>query len=81
VWIHGTMSMPEATKTAQNIRPSIGAFDELSTLETIWGIYRPDQRRIIADAYEQSLLYSEHTWGLANQHYLKVPYGKDWEDL
>jgi alpha-mannosidase len=81
VWIHGTMSMPEASKLALNIRPSIGALDELSTLETIWGIYRPDLKKTIAEAYEQSLLYSEHTWGLANQHYLKVPYGKPWKEL
>jgi len=80
-WIHGTMSMPEATKLAQHIRPLISGLDELSTLETIWGIYRPDLRKITAEAYEQSLLYSEHTWGLANQHYLKVPYGKAWQDL
>src|SRR6478609_8233128 len=65
VWIHGTMSMPEATKLAQNIRPSIGGLDELSTLEANWGIYRPDLRKTIGDAYENSLLYSEHTWGLA----------------
>ena len=81
VWIHGTMSMPEASKLAQNIRPAIGGMDQLSTLETIWGIYRPDLRKTIADAYEQSLLYGEHTWGLANQHYLKVPYSKLWQDL
>jgi len=81
VWIHGTMSMPEASKLAQNIRPSVGGLDQLSTLERIWGIYRPDMGRIIAEAHEQSLLYSEHTWGLANQHYLKVPYGKAWEEL
>lgn len=81
VWIHGTMSMPEASKLAQNIRPFIGGLDQLSTLETIWGIYRPDLRKTISEAYEQSLLYSEHTWGLANQHYLKVPYGKTWEAL
>lgn len=81
VWIHGTMSMPEASKLAQNIRPAIGGMDQLSTLETIWGIYRPDLSKIIANAYEQSLLYSEHTWGLANQHYLKVPYNKLWQDL
>ena len=80
-WIHGTMSMPEASKMAQNIRPSIGGMDQLSTLETIWGIFRPDLRKITSDAYEQSLLYSEHTWGLANQHYLKVPYGKAWNEL
>jgi len=81
VWIHGCMSMPEASKLAQNIRPAIGGLDELSTLESVWGIYHPDLRQTIAEAYEQSLLYSEHTWGLANQHYLKVPYGKAWQEL
>jgi len=81
VWIHGSMSMPEASKLAQKIRPDIGGLDELSTLESIWGIYRPDLRKTVADAYEQSLLYSEHTWGLANQHYVKVPYGGDWQKL
>ncbi len=81
VWIHGTMSRPEGAKLAQHIRPSIGGLDQLSTLEAIWGIYRPDISHIVADAYEQSLLYSEHTWGLANQHYLKLPYGKAWQEL
>jgi alpha-mannosidase len=80
-WIHGPMSMPEACKLAQNIRPQIGALDQLNTLEQIWGIYRPDIRSAIASAYEKSLLFSEHTWGLANQHYLKVPYGKEWQEL
>lgn len=80
-WIHGSMSMPEASKLAQNIRPSIGGLDELSTLESIWGIYRPNLSKVISEAYEQSLLYSEHTWGLANQHYVKVPYGKEWQTL
>jgi hypothetical protein len=80
-WIHGSMSMPEASKLAQNIRPSIGGMDQLSTLEAIWGIYQPDLRKVTSDTYEQSLLYSEHTWGLANQHYLKVPYGKAWDEL
>jgi alpha-mannosidase len=81
VWIHGSMSMPEASKMALNVRPAIGGLDQLSSLETVWGIYRPDIRDIVSEAYEQSLLYSEHTWGLANQHYLKVPYGKAWEEL
>lgn len=81
VWIHGPMSMPESCKLAQNIRPSIAGLDELSTIESIWGIYQPDIRKIIAEAYEQSALYSEHTWGLANQHYIKVPYGNAWLNL
>lgn len=80
-WIHGPMSMPEAIKLAQNIRPRIGELDQLNTLERIWGIHRPDISKTISNAYEQSLLFSEHTWGLANQHYIKVPYGKAWNDL
>lgn len=80
-WIHGSMSMPEACKLAQNIRPQIGGLDQLNTLERIWGIYRPDISKTIAQAYEQSLLFSEHTWGLANQHYVKVQYGKAWLEL
>ncbi len=81
VWIHGVMSQPAAMKTAMNLRPSIAALDQLTTLERIWGIYRPDIRGSIADAYENSQLFSEHTWGLANQHYVRVPYGKAWQEL
>lgn len=80
-WIHGPMSLPEACKQAQNIRPQIGGLDQINTLERIWGIFRPDISNIIEEAYEQSLLFSEHTWGLANQHYLKIPYGKEWQEL
>ncbi|MGL6196622.1 MAG: glycosyl hydrolase-related protein [Thermoguttaceae bacterium] len=79
VWIHGAMSQPEASKLLMNIRPTISGLEELTTLERIWGIYRPDLSTKIADAYENSLLYSEHTWGLANQHYVKVPYGEAWQ--
>lgn len=81
VWIHGLMSRPEGTKLARNIRPSIGGLDKLTTLESLWGIHQAPKERLVAEAYEQSLLYSEHTWGLANQHYLKTPYGKDWQEL
>ena len=80
-WIHGTMSMPEAAKLARNARLRIGALDSLTALERCWGVYRPDIRRSIADAYDQSGLYCEHTWGLANQHYVKLPWGADWDKL
>lgn len=80
-WIHGPMSMPEAAKLARNVRLRIGALDSLTTLERCWGIFRPDNRRSIAEAYDQSGLYCEHTWGLANQHYVKLPWGADWDKL
>ncbi|SMO72123.1 glycoside hydrolase family 38 N-terminal domain-containing protein [Solitalea koreensis] len=79
-WIHGTMAIPEASKLATHIRPSIAGLDELANLEKLWGIYNPDISSKVADAYENSLLYSEHTWGLANQHYVKLPYGKPWQE-
>lgn len=80
-WIHGTMSMPEGAKLARNGRLRVGALDTLSTLERAWGIHRPDLRATIAGAYDQAGLYCEHTWGLANQHYVKLPWGKDWDKL
>lgn len=80
-WIHGTMSMPEASRLARNARLRIGALDSLTTLLRCWGALRPDNHAAIAEAYEQSLLYAEHTWGLANQHYMKTPYGAEWDKL
>ncbi len=80
-WIHGTMSMPGACRQAHNIRPVIGALDQLTMLERCWGIFRPGISDVIAGAYEGSMLFSEHTWGLANQHYVKQPYGKGWDEL
>jgi hypothetical protein len=80
-WIHGPMSSPEACKLAQNIRLAIGSADELTSLERCWGVYRPDISKAISTAYEKSLLFSEHTWGMANQHYVQTPYGKAWDAL
>ncbi len=80
-WIHGVMSMPAASKLAHNIRPLIGAADQLTQLERCWGLFRPDIHQAVATAYEQSLRYSEHTWGLANQHYIQPPYGSAWDEL
>ena len=79
-WIHGFLSHPAATKMAHNLRPMLPALDALTTLENAWGVYRPSVKNLLADAYGQSLLYSEHTWGLATQHYIRQLYGKDWEE-
>lgn len=75
-WIHGVMSMPSAVKIARNNRPLIGAVDALTTLESKgWGVFRPDISPSVQTAYERSLRFAEHTFGLANQHYVKQPYG------
>ncbi|MCR4414103.1 MAG: hypothetical protein NUV77_16935, partial [Thermoguttaceae bacterium] len=79
-WIHGFLSHPAATKLAHNLRPMLPALDALTTLENAWGVYRPSVKGLLAEAYNHSLLYSEHTWGLATQHYICQLYGKDWEE-
>ena len=64
-WIHGIMSMPQETALARNIRPMIGAVESLDTLLRCWGEYDlPPATEVIAKAYEESLMYGEHTWGL-----------------
>lgn len=79
-WIHGLLSHPEGTRLAHNLRPLLPALDALTTLERAWGIHRPSVAPLLAEAYRNSALYSEHTWGLATQHYIRQPYGSAWEE-
>jgi hypothetical protein len=80
-WVHGVMSSPVGTMLSRNTRPLIQTAEVLNTLEKTWGIYVPDISPAISEAYEKSLLYGEHTWGLAAQHYRVFPYGKKWEEM
>jgi alpha-mannosidase len=74
-WIHGPMSDPQGAKLARNIRPAITTAELLNTMLRTWGVQAPDIRDTVAKAYEQSLLYGEHTWGGA-QSWI-TGYGKD----
>ncbi|HVM46742.1 MAG TPA: hypothetical protein VMU04_01895 [Candidatus Acidoferrum sp.] len=62
-WIHGPMSNPDGARLARNTRPLIPATEALNTQLRAWGLPVPDEAGPIAQAYEQSLLYGEHTWG------------------
>ena len=66
-WIHGVMSMPEATKTARDIRPLEPALDSLDTHLKIYGLATAPLAQPLAEAYENSLLFGEHTWGMNGQ--------------
>ena len=62
-WIHGIMCDPGGTRTARNVRPLMPAVEALNTQLRGWGLDLPDPAEKLAQAYEQSILFSEHTWG------------------
>lgn len=64
-WIHGVMAMPVESKTARNIRPLAPALDILNTQLNGWGIATTAIATSLAKAYENSMLFSEHTFGAA----------------
>ncbi|NLR59280.1 hypothetical protein HGH93_14280 [Chitinophaga polysaccharea] len=78
-WIHGIQSNPEETKIARNIRPLESALDALNTQMNSWGIPTASVAGKLAKAYEQSLLYGEHTWGMNAEYGPRYSYGDDWK--
>jgi hypothetical protein len=62
-WIHGLESMPIATRLAWDVRPLEGAVAMLDTEMRAAGVNPPPLAQPLAKAYENSLLYSEHTFG------------------
>jgi len=62
-WIHGLMCDPRGVRTARNINPLIATVETLNTQLRAWMLALDDPSHELATAYEQSLLYSEHTWG------------------
>lgn len=79
-WIHGVMSMPDETAVARNVRPQIGSTEALNTLLRTWGVEVPSVERQVAEAYEGSLMYGEHTWGYSMSPF-GYHYGDEWAKL
>ena len=77
-WVHGVMSNPQATRTARRVRPLMPLLETLHTQEKEWGIMPYEIDEDLAYIYDKSLMYGEHTWGLANQHFVPGLTGKDW---
>jgi hypothetical protein len=81
-WIHGPMCDPQRQSLAR------AAHERLVYQEMFDTLYGQPQPQKLADAWEQSLLYGEHTWGapldwLCNYFGLgqTLPYGAAWKAL
>jgi len=77
-WIHGFEAMPLETKLARNTRPTEDALDTLDTELRSWGLEVPPIRQTLAKAYENTLLYGEHTFGFDSAK-AGWRYGAEWE--
>jgi len=77
-WIHGIGSMPIETQLAHAMRPRIAALESLDTLLGVWGVQAPAAGDLVRDAYENTLLFGEHTWGPDVPRYAGFSYGEAW---
>ena len=76
-WIHGPMSDPYANILARKAVPNLYAAEALDTLLGNWGVSTEDVTSSIADGYENSILFYEHTWGGAIDWVCKYLPAKD----
>lgn len=86
-WIHGWLSMPLEAKAARQFRALEPALDVLDTQLRAWGVSTSPLAPALTQAYEQSGLFSEHTFGpwgpgggpwesgIANRYL----YGEEWK--
>jgi hypothetical protein len=84
-WIHGPMCDPAGAALARNVRPRIAAAESLGVELAAWNGKAPERVDALTKAWEQSLLYGEHTWGGALYWVskygkgVKFPYGEAWK--
>lgn len=67
-WIHGYMSMPKEVKINKNMQRLIYNAETLNTLLNKWQVSTLPATGYVSKAIEQSLLFDEHTFGLALSH-------------
>jgi len=64
-WIHGVASMARETALARAARERLTAAEKINTIALLLNPGQDYPGGDFRKAYEQSLLYSEHTWGVA----------------
>ncbi len=71
--------MPIETQLAHATRPRIAVLESLDTLLGTWGVPTEPVAPIVRDAYENTLLFGEHTWGPDVDRYAGYSYGDEWK--
>ena len=67
-WVHGYMSMPKEIKISRTIKKEIFTLDMLNAELNLWKSVKNDISPLIKKSVENSLLFDEHTFGLAMSH-------------
>lgn len=67
-WIHGYMSMPRGVKINKSMQRLIYNEETLNTLLKNWNVKAEPVKPYIEKAIEQSIMFDEHTFGLAFSH-------------
>jgi len=67
-WIHGYMSMPKEVGLSREMKKDIFTLEKLNTELNIWKDEKNDISPLVKTAVENSLLFDEHTFGLAMSH-------------
>lgn len=62
-WIHGLAAMPAESAAARNVRPLLPALEMLDSEMKGWGVGTSDVATALTEAYGDSFLYGEHTFG------------------
>lgn len=67
-WIHGFMSMPREVKDNRRVNRELYELESVNNLYKLWTNKGYDISKTLYDAYENNLLFNEHTFGMAMSH-------------
>ncbi|TAJ15485.1 hypothetical protein DMA11_00925 [Marinilabiliaceae bacterium JC017] len=67
-WIHGYMSMPKEMALSRQLHKDVFTLEALNSQLNIWKEQHHDITSVIDQSVESSILFDEHTFGLAISH-------------
>lgn len=67
-WIHGYMSMPKETRISKDLQRETYNAEILNSQMNQWNIADNTVEKYVSEAFENMILYDEHTFGAAMTH-------------